>query len=82
MYFVRPVLLEDALSIQNVARASWKDTYKEIYTESYIESFINKAYSLENLEKSILLDIHDANRKLIDITEGYSTTLFCYEKKN
>lgn len=69
MYIVRPVLLEDALSIQNVARASWKDTYKEIYTEAYIDSFINKAYSLENLEKSILMDIKDMNRKFMTVTD-------------
>lgn len=68
MYIVRPVLLEDALSIQNVARASWKDTYKEIYTEAYIDSFINKAYSLKNLEKSILMDIKDTNRKFMIVT--------------
>ena len=50
---VRDAEERDISGIQDVARASWAETYAGIYTSEFIGEFLSRAYSAESLERSI-----------------------------
>lgn len=50
---VRHAHVNDITAIQDVARNTWHDTYEDIFEAAFIEEFIDKAYSEDNLKKSI-----------------------------
>ncbi len=43
----------DVTGIQFTAEESWRATYKDIFTESFISTFLARAYSTENLKRSV-----------------------------
>ncbi len=46
-------IIADIPSIQETARASWYETYKDIFTGQFIGEFLARAYSTENLRRSL-----------------------------
>lgn len=53
MLTIRFVKSEDIPHIQSIARETWIFTYEDIYPLDYIHNFLSKAYSNENLSRSI-----------------------------
>lgn len=52
-YIVRPMKKEDIQQVQQVARASWNDTYKGIIPLKIQENFLNYAYNTEMMQKRL-----------------------------
>jgi diamine N-acetyltransferase len=65
MFAIRFVSSEDIRYIQSIACETWHYTYKGIYTEDFIHDFLSKAYSSENLIRSVERDLQSSKRKFL-----------------
>lgn len=79
MLTIRFVSTDDVPDIQSIACETWIFTYEDIYPLDYIHNFLSKAYSNENLSRSVERDLQSAKRNFL-ITEfnsevvGYAQT--------
>ncbi|PWW39947.1 MULTISPECIES: GNAT family N-acetyltransferase [Paenibacillus] len=79
MITIRFVSNEDIPHIQSIAYETWNYTYKGLYSESYIQNFLSRAYSDENLSRSVERDLQSAQRHYLiaefnDKVVGYAQT--------
>ncbi|MGV2883968.1 GNAT family N-acetyltransferase [Paenibacillus taichungensis] len=65
MITIRFVSHEDIPHIQSIAQETWNYTYKGIYSEGYIQNFLSRAYSDENLSRSVERDLQSAKRSFL-----------------
>ncbi|WP_054955582.1 GNAT family N-acetyltransferase [Paenibacillus dakarensis] len=65
MITIRYVSSEDIPHIQSIAHETWMFTYKSIYSEDYIQHFLSKAYSTENLSRSVERDLQKPKRSFL-----------------
>ncbi|MEC0129152.1 GNAT family N-acetyltransferase [Paenibacillus pabuli] len=65
MVTIRFVSNEDIPHIQSIAQETWNYTYKGIYSEEYIQNFLSRAYSDENLSRSVDRDLQSAHRSFL-----------------
>jgi N-acetylglutamate synthase-like GNAT family acetyltransferase len=65
MITIRFVSHEDIPHIQSIAQETWNYTYQGIYSEGYIQDFLSRAYSDENLSRSVDRDIQSAKRSFL-----------------
>lgn len=65
MFTIRYVSSEDIPHIQSIAHETWTFTYKDIYSNDYIQDFLSKAYSNENLSRSVERDLHRVKRNFL-----------------
>lgn len=65
MIKLRYVSSEDIPHIQSIAHETWLFTYKDIYTKDFIHNFLSRAYSNENLSRSIESDLYRVKRNFL-----------------
>lgn len=53
MIKIRFVSSEDIPHVQSIAHETWIYTYEGIYSKDFIHNFLSKAYSNENLSRSV-----------------------------
>ncbi|OPG99600.1 hypothetical protein B2I21_01000 [Chryseobacterium mucoviscidosis] len=79
MITIRFVSNGDLPHIQSIAHETWNYTYKDIYSEAYIQNFLSRAYSNENLSRTVEKDLQSAKRSFLiaefnDEVVGYAQT--------
>jgi len=79
MITIRFVSSEDIPHIQSIAHETWIFTYEGIYPKDYIQNFLSRAYSNENLSRSVERELQSAKRKFLiaefnDEVVGYAQT--------
>ncbi|QOS78505.1 GNAT family N-acetyltransferase [Paenibacillus sp. JNUCC31] len=79
MITIRFVSNGDIPHIQAIAHETWNYTYKDIYSEAYIQNFLSRAYSTENLCRTVEKDLQSAKRSFLiaefnDEVVGYAQT--------
>jgi N-acetylglutamate synthase-like GNAT family acetyltransferase len=79
MITIRFVVSEDIPHIQSIAHETWIFTYEGIYSKDFIHNFLSKAYSTENLSRSVDRDIQSTKRNFLiaeynDEVVGYAQT--------
>ncbi|SHN53988.1 MULTISPECIES: GNAT family N-acetyltransferase [Paenibacillus] len=65
MITIRFVSNEDIPHIQSIAHETWNYTYKGIYSEAYIQNFLSRAYSIENLSRTVERELQSAKRSFL-----------------
>ncbi|MBD7969280.1 GNAT family N-acetyltransferase [Paenibacillus gallinarum] len=65
MLTIRFVSNDDIPHIQSIAHETWIFTYQDIYPIDYIHNFLSKAYSYENLSRSVERDLQSAKRNFL-----------------
>ncbi|SLJ96812.1 MULTISPECIES: GNAT family N-acetyltransferase [unclassified Paenibacillus] len=65
MITIRFVSNKDIPHIQSIAQGTWNYTYKGIYSEGYIQNFLSRAYSDENLSRSVERDVQSVKRSFL-----------------
>ncbi|QYR19637.1 GNAT family N-acetyltransferase [Paenibacillus sp. sptzw28] len=65
MITIRFVSCEDIPHIQSIAHETWNFTYGGIYSKDFIQNFLSKAYSRENLIRSVERDLQSTKRKFL-----------------
>ncbi|WEK56086.1 MAG: GNAT family N-acetyltransferase [Candidatus Cohnella colombiensis] len=65
MITIRFVSRDDVKDIQSIAHETWMSTYEHIYSLNYINNFIEKAYSREDLNRTIERDIQRSKRNFL-----------------
>lgn len=65
MLTIRFVSSEDIPHIQSIAHETWFYTYEGIYSKEYIQHFLNRAYSIENLTRSVEKELQSAKRRFL-----------------
>lgn len=65
MISIRFVSIEDIPHIQSIAHETWSFTYEGIYPKDYIRKFLSRAYSSENLSRSVERDLQSAKRQFL-----------------
>jgi N-acetylglutamate synthase-like GNAT family acetyltransferase len=61
-YQIRPIEISDVESVAAVAFQSWQSTYGNIYPQDVIQQFVSRAYSKDNLTRSVESDSKRAYR--------------------
>lgn len=79
MIAIRLVSMEDIPHIQSIAHETWMYTYGNIYTTEYIHTFLSRAYSTENLSRSVERTLQSEKRDFLiaewnDAVIGYAHT--------
>ncbi|MGF9697886.1 N-acetyltransferase family protein [Paenibacillus sp. MABNR03] len=79
MITIRFVAGEDIPHIQAIAHETWTFTYGAIYSKEYIHNFLGRAYSTENLNRSVERDLQSNKRNFLiaefnDEVVGYAQT--------
>lgn len=79
MITIRFVSIEDIPHIQSIAHDTWMFTYGEVYSEDFIHNFLSKAYSTENLIRSVEREFQSPKRNFLiaefnDEVVGYAQT--------
>jgi diamine N-acetyltransferase len=65
MITIRFVSSEDIPHIQSIAHETWIFTYEGIYSKDFIHNFLSKAYSNENLSRSVERDLQRPKRNFL-----------------
>lgn len=65
MITIRFVSGEDIQHIQSIAHETWIFTYEGIYTKEFIHNFLSRAYSTENLGRSVERDLKSPKRNFL-----------------
>ena len=79
MITIRFVTNEDIPHIQSIAHETWIFTYEGIYSKDFIHTFLSRAYSDENLSRSVERDLQNPKRNFLiaelnDEVVGYAQT--------
>lgn len=65
MITIRFVSSEDIPHVQSIAHETWIYTYEGIYSKDFIHNFLSRAYSNENLSRSVERDIQSPKRSFL-----------------
>ena len=65
MVTIRFVSSEDIPHIQSIAYETWMYTYEGIYSKDFIQHFLSRAYSNENLSRSVERDFQSDKRSFL-----------------
>lgn len=65
MITIRFVSSEDISHVQSIAHETWIYTYEGIYSKDFIHSFLSRAYSNENLGRSVERDLQSPKRSFL-----------------
>lgn len=65
MITIRFVSSEDIPHVQSIAHETWIYTYEGIYSKEFIHNFLSRAYSNENLSRSVERDLQSPKRSFL-----------------
>ncbi|CAI6082631.1 hypothetical protein PAECIP112173_03636 [Paenibacillus sp. JJ-100] len=65
MVTIRFVSSKDIPHVQSIAQETWMYTYEGIYSKDFIQHFLSRAYSNENLSRSVERDLQSAKRSFL-----------------
>ncbi|MEC0090609.1 GNAT family N-acetyltransferase [Paenibacillus macquariensis] len=65
MITIRFVSREDIPHVQSIAHETWIYTYEGIYSKDFIHNFLSRAYSNENLGRSVERELQSLRRKFL-----------------